>query len=990
MVKSSNRAQQRRSLPCSGTTIKRGKESAAKQAKQKVNKIKKKKGPHFTDPIAAAYANKIIVACLDEYDKQVIQPGKKRPPRTLESFRQSFVQLGNVWLTLEMLKMKKKNKKKSNNKKESKKNRKPPPNTVDQSSLNEVKASGCPHGTTNATKESNRKLFIKMKNEIVSTWSDKKKRPPSIQLADYIKQVQVEYELDPVDYPVTTSMVHSRTTRNRIEVQGTGQVSPVLQIEPRKQIISWANSHVKDSLIEKDIIAWKFAGMAKLVHHSKWRNKYLQDGIYPERAELGDSWFDGFAKRWKHEVQFKNAQNVAYNRTEHVTYRKFVEMYENVYGLLLKDGYAEPMLHPKYYDKLGNECDEDDIDRFGELVDIRFKHPELVLVADECGTNTNMSKEKMSSGNKKHMSTRGIDAKIPACTSDCHFTTMVWTALTGEPVMAVVIIEKESELTWSEIHGFDIEAEWVGDDSFYNDIKSSDDSTEALKVAMNDSIFPHELLELNTGPGKVFPGGPVCSFKGLTIPTIVRRSASGGITPEILIEVLQHYDKHVPRKEGDPPPAALLDGHGSRLDWEVMKYANNLDRFGDVIPGANHQWNLYLGLPNATAYWQVGDSSEQNGAWKNLQRVEKETIRANQQLHKQRLKIERHHAVYMLQRVFHLCYGNVEGNKNAILERGWNPLNKGCLSMPDVLKSKPKVSIAVDSTESVAASTLTSTASSYINDMNVSTGTSRDYLRILTASVNRDEAREVHHQAVMDEITLSQTDNACRASIIDKLTKNRLTAGSLTHAGIWSLQQTALEIVKTKNEVRLNALADKASKQYIRDMKTYTSGKAAMEKSIHHYAAFAEGGILYGVPNGRDRNKIINGLRKASHWLLNDDYVHLIRYKQLGCTKKASKIPATLAERRVAWDSTYYTMKEPSPPVKPDNFITVVEADNDVEVEEIDIEALSRVNSDLPRTEASVEHFEAAQSLFTLTMTDECADSNYHGGQVWNTQISEI
>ena len=424
-----------------------------------------------------------------------------------------------------------------------------------------------------------------------------------------------------------------------------------------------------------------------------------------------------------------------------------------------------------------------------------------------------------------------------------------------------------------------------------------------------------------------------------------------------------------------------------------MKYANNLDRFGDVIPGANHQWNLYLGLPNATAYWQVGDSSEQNGAWKNLQRVEKETIRANQQLHKQRLKIERHHAVYMLQRVFHLCYGNVEGNKNAILERGWNPLNKGCLSMPDVLKTKPKVSIAVavDSTESVAASTLTSTASSYINDMNVSTGTSRDYLQILTASVNRDEAREVHHQAIMDEITASQTDSACRTSIIDKLTRNRLTAGSLTRAGIWSLSsQTAIEIVATKNKAKMNAIADKASKQYIRDMKIYSKGKAALEKSKYHYAAHAEGGVLYGVSNGPDRNKIINGLRKASQLLLNDDYVDLIRYKQLGCVKQKSKIPNTLAERRVAWDSIYYIMNEPSPPVKPDNFITVVEANNDVEVEEIDIEALSRVNSDLPRTDASVEHFEAAQSLFTLTMTDECADSNYHGGQVWNTQISEI
>jgi hypothetical protein len=41
-----------------------------------------------------------------------------------------------------------------------------------------------------------------------------------------------------------------------------------------------------------------------------------------------------------------------------------------VYELLIKDGYAERMLHPKYYDLLGKECGKDDINRFGELVDI--------------------------------------------------------------------------------------------------------------------------------------------------------------------------------------------------------------------------------------------------------------------------------------------------------------------------------------------------------------------------------------------------------------------------------------------------------------------------------------------------------------------------------------------------------------------------------------------------------------------------------------------
>ena len=439
-----------------------------------------------------------------------------------------------------------------------------------------------------------------------------------------------------------------------------------------------------------------------------------------------------------------------------------------------------------------------------------------------------------------------------------------------------------------------------------------------------------------------------------------------------------------------------------------MRYINNRDEEGKVVAGANHKWNICLGLPNGTAYWQVGDSSEQNGMYKNLTREAKEVIRVDQRINCERIKISRHHVLLIMSKVFNRSFGNVEGNKKAILQRGWNPLNRGCLSHPEVLKSKKVVTLSQqtlsqqtlsqltvsDMSESQSESQIAMAATNRADPtrlagMNVSEGKAQHYLSVLTTSTNRNVARERHHQEKKKLVQQQRLDNSDRSNLIDKFT-GRLTSGGLTSQGHWGLGETTLSIVEGKTIAMLDKLAKKASKQYIRDMKTYISGKAAMEKSKHHYAAHAEGGVLYGVSNGPIRNKIVNGLRKASRWLLNDDYVDLIRYKQLGCVKQKSKIPNTLAERRVAWDSIYYIMNEPSPPVKPDNFITVVEANNDVEVEEIDIEALSRVNSDLPRTDASVEHFEAAQSLFTLTMTDECADSNYHGGQVWNTQISEI
>jgi hypothetical protein len=66
----------------------------------------------------------------------------------------------------------------------------------------------------------------------------------------------------------------------------------------------------------------------------------------------------------------------------------------------------------------------------------------------------------------------------------------------------------------------------------------------------------------------------------------------------------------------------------------------------------------------------------------------------------------------------------------------------------------------------------------------------------------------------------------------------------MTRGGIWALSETALQIVENKNKAKLNALAGRASKQYIRDMKIYSNGKIALGKSVHHYAAFAVGGLL--------------------------------------------------------------------------------------------------------------------------------------------------
>ncbi len=112
-------------------------------------------------------------------------------------------------------------------------------------------------------------------------------------------------------------------------------------------------------------------------------------------------------------------------------------------------------------------------------------------------------------------------------------------------------------------------------------------------------------MEHNFGEGKYYPGGPTCKYNGKVVDCLVFTSESGGITGEILVEILTYFDSidlslHVP---GGPIPLLIVDGHQSCLAPIFVEYIND----------KKHPWKVYLGVPYATTLWQVGDASKQNG-----------------------------------------------------------------------------------------------------------------------------------------------------------------------------------------------------------------------------------------------------------------------------------------------------------------------------------------------------------------------------------------
>ena len=171
-------------------------------------------------------------------------------------------------------------------------------------------------------------------------------------------------------------------------------------------------------------------------------------------------------------------------------------------------------------------------------------------------------------------------AKEMVSTSDLHFTVLGFTAGTGQAIMCAIIFAAK-EVTLFDQLGIDV-----------------------TKEILQGSTSTYE----NNGPGLRYPGGPTCFFRNKEVPCFIGCSPKGGITSELFVKMLKRMDglDLFPRTKNGPLPFILLDGHDSRFSIDFLRYIN----------AEATKWVGCLGLPNGTAYWQVGDSSEQNGMYK--------------------------------------------------------------------------------------------------------------------------------------------------------------------------------------------------------------------------------------------------------------------------------------------------------------------------------------------------------------------------------------
>lgn len=124
------------------------------------------------------------------------------------------------------------------------------------------------------------------------------------------------------------------------------------------------------------------------------------------------------------------------------------------------------------------------------------------------------------------------------------------------------------------------------------------------------------LLENLHDLDKYYPNGPACHANGKVGELLVTCSESGSITRKILTQVLKHLDTHLCWDGTDSTPFPLLDGLGSRFELPFLDY----------IRIEETKWKVCISVSYSTNLWQVGNSVQQNGAFKLRVSEEKEFV----------------------------------------------------------------------------------------------------------------------------------------------------------------------------------------------------------------------------------------------------------------------------------------------------------------------------------------------------------------------------
>ena len=682
------------------------------------------------------------------------------------------------------------------------------------------KRGGRPIGYTNESKLHQKKCAFAAKNELVLLYKQarkiKKEHFPKHRnitlkyiyqgILDYIKKKR---NLPP-SFNVSYETIRTRLKGGHQELlewdARNGKGSPLKAVEPMfvelfiglakcRQCIGpgrglqLINALIKGTIHQKKLIEFKNL------------NPTYQDSNYEGVAQI--RYWRNFLERHGDKITMKKGKKYSLDRANWTHYQHFQAMYDHIEEELVSAGLATKLPEPIWVDCNGNEV-ADETKAKGMKIQVKLNFPSLVIMCDEVGSSTDMEGDG-AVGKERFICAIGDEPRQLTARRDKHFTVLGLTLASGEPLMCVVLIQGKR-------HDVAVEAGILDEklNSFVGDIEID----RPFDILMKNFGIDDD------GNEKVLPGGPTCKYKGVDVPCFVRFTEGGGMSGKVLKEIFMTLDAlkifEQDRKEGRIP-FMLLDGHQSRFDIDFLKYIND-----DA-----HEWAVCIGVPYGTAFWQVGDSPEQNGAFKShLTKWKREKLRTRLASGQQDVGILPTDIIPMIRYAWNNSFARIDTNKRAIAERGWNPLNRALLLHPDIRVTmtqnevhdewnsglRPDV-IPVQKKKSVSNSNMNesllrgasngSVADSH-NDLNFRDG----FAGYFVDTIVRHNDLHVARNRVANNMKEGKNNTSLLRGI-----KKRITSGKMAHVGEYRLNKTVLEVAcqinDKKEEKKLIAQAAK-------------------------------------------------------------------------------------------------------------------------------------------------------------------------------------
>jgi hypothetical protein len=643
----------------------------------------------------------------------------------------------------------------------------PPPSTIGFLNPDNQKKVGRPKGSSSQAARILLENTELLKNDIAVEWTQRVnklsegRRMKKNELDELIKEKSEEYQL--TDITISKSLIRQRVKRNKAICQPhSGTKTPMAPVE--KYIVTLMEQMAK--MRQPLNISEGLSLANSLIEGTEWEDVVVEfkrnrgwnpiDENGNRKPVLGQKWYKNFWQRHSHLLEKKRGHKFSKDRSEWSVHRNFVQMYNEVYDAMVKAGVAEKLVEPMWVDETQQLTNKENA--FGRKATHLLLRPDYVVFVDEVGCNTSQEGDGARGGERKIVS-RGTVAKESATTNSNHFTVLGFTAATGEAIMCAIIASGKT-MKPEVVTGLDLFATKIGHET--------DD----------------DFILNNTGPGKLYPNGPTCQFKGKEVPCVVCNTENGSITSELLVSFLKHMDalNLFPRDDG-VQPFLLLDGHGSRLELPFLQYINE----------PQHNWIVCIGVPYGTSYWQVADSSEQNGSYKMaLATAKKELVQKKQRACFKNARIETYDIVNIVNDAWKKSFARVDYNRKAIAVRGWYPLTRNLLDHPEIAASEDPSSISDSGNESQSTS-----------DNQHSVAATLNYQSGLANTVISDILQNIDREAVRQNIRANQDEG--RQAMVAFAEAKKLTAGVVFKSGrAWlgpEVLQAAVENKRKRDEI---------------------------------------------------------------------------------------------------------------------------------------------------------------------------------------------